>query len=82
MTDFTIHDLGDDVAQQLQDRASEHGHTVEEELRAIVQQALNGRKPARRNIAKRIRECFAPVGGMKLELPPRGPIPEPPRFGE
>ena len=32
------------------------------------------------NLYQRIRSRFAPLGGVDLELPPREPAPEPPRF--
>ena len=39
-----------------------------------------GPKPKPQNFAAIMRECFAPYGGVELELPPREPIREPPRF--
>lgn len=33
-----------------------------------------------KGLGSRIRARFAPLGGIELELPPREPIREPPRF--
>ena len=32
------------------------------------------------NLAEAIRARFAPLGGLELELPPRGPMRDPPDF--
>ncbi len=32
------------------------------------------------NLVKFTRECFAPLGGVELEIPPRGPVREPSYF--
>lgn len=56
---------------------------MEAEARRILQSALNG--PARRatpNLYERVRARFAPLGGADdLEIPPRLPDRDPPRFG-
>ncbi|NDW06036.1 hypothetical protein GTK09_16570 [Jiella sp. 40Bstr34] len=36
--------------------------------------------PSHGNLASRIRARFEPIGGVELELPPRGPSREPPTF--
>ena len=54
---------------------------MEEEARLILGEAV-GREPEPEpdNLASFIHECFAPFGGVELELPPREPMREPPRF--
>ena len=52
---------------------------MEEEVRLILRDAVGG-EPEPENLADFIRECFAPYGGLDLELPPRGPMREPPCF--
>lgn len=80
MASITIRNLDDDLKQRLRLRAAEHGHSMEEEARGILRQALD--KPAvPRNLAAAIRARFAPLGGVDLELPPREPMREPPTFG-
>ena len=52
---------------------------MEEEARVILREAV-GRKPEPENLARFIHECFAPYGGVELELPPREPMRDPPDF--
>lgn len=79
MASITIRNLDDDVKTRLRVRAAENGRSMEEEVRVILREAV-GRKPDSRNLAGLIRARFAPLGGVDLELPPREPAREPPRF--
>ena len=58
MASITIRNLDDDI----------------EEVRVILRDAVTGRETGPRNLARFTRECFASLGGVELELPPRGPI--------
>ena len=80
MASITIRNLDDDVKTRLRVRAAEHHRSMEEEVRIILRDAVNGGGTGPRNLAKFTRECFAPLGGVELELPPRGPMREPPDF--
>ena len=40
-----------------------------------------GQSKVEKGLGSLIRDRFAPLGGIELELPPREPIREPPRFG-
>ena len=51
----------------------------EAEARVILREAV-GREPEPENLARFIHECFAPYGGVELELPTREPMREPPDF--
>ena len=53
---------------------------MEEEVRSILRDAVNGGRAGPQNLATFTRECFASLGGVELELPPRGPMREPPDF--
>ena len=79
MASITIRNLDDDVRTRLRVRAAGNGRSMEEEVRLILRDAVE-REPEPENLADFIRECFAPYGGVDLELPPRGPMREPPRF--
>lgn len=80
MASITIRRLDDDVKARLRLRAAEHGRSMEEEARTILREALRGKaEPA--NLARFVHECFAPFGGVELELPPRGAMREPPALG-
>ena len=79
MASITIGNLDDDVKTRLRIRAAKNGRTMEEEARVILRETL-GRKPAPQNLANLIRARFGPLGGVDIELPPREPAREPPRF--
>ncbi len=81
MSSITIRNLDPGLKEKLRVRAAEHGHSMEAEVRRILQTALTGspRRPER-NLYDRIHARFARLGGVDLELPPREPAREPPRF--
>lgn len=73
-TAMTI-DLGEGLSQRLADRAAENGHSVQEEIRLMVQHSLVHRTTVREpgpSLGEQIRAIVAPIGGVELELPPRG----------
>ena len=77
MASITIRNLDDDVKRRLRVRAADR--SMEEEARLILREAVE-HKEAPRNLASAIRARIAPLGGVDLELPPRGPMREPPSF--
>ena len=79
MASITIRNLDDEVRRQLCVRAAEHSRSMEEEVRVILREAVIDRSSAPRNLADFTRERFAPLGGVALDLPPRGPMREPPK---
>lgn len=79
MASITIRNLDDDTKTRLRTRAAGNGRSMEEEARLILGEAV-GREPEPKNLAVFVRECFAPYGGVELELPHRGRMREPPRF--
>jgi antitoxin FitA len=81
MATLTIRNFDDALKERLRIRAAEHGHSMEAEARRILQLALaDNRRPPERNLYDRIHDRFAALGGVDLELPPREPVREPPRF--
>ena len=80
MANITIRNLDDDVKTRLRVRAAEHHRSMEEEARIILRDALK-RGRSTRNLAEIARTHFGPDNGVDLELPPRGPMREPPSFG-
>ena len=78
MASITIRNLDDEVKTRLRVRAAGNGRSMEEEARLILRAAV-AHKP-RGNLAAAIRARIAPLGGVELELPPRGPAREPPSF--
>ena len=79
MATLTIRKLSDVTKGRLRIRAAEHGRSMEDEARRIIEDAV-GREGDRLNLAEAIHRLFAPLGGVDLELPPRRPIREPPDF--
>ena len=79
MASITIRKLDDEVKARLRVRAAENGRSMEEEARVILGEAV-GCEPAPENLLSIIREHFGPDNGVDLELPPRTPVREPPRF--
>ena len=79
MASITIRNLDDDVKIRLRTRAAGNGRSMAEEVRLILREAVD-REPEPENLANFVRECFAPFGGVEIELPPREPMREPPRF--
>ncbi len=80
MASMTIRNLSNDIKQRLRIQAAEHGHSMEEEARAILHAALTEYAPPA-NLARAIHDRFTPLGGVELDIPPREPMRDPPRFG-
>jgi len=80
MANITIRNLDDDIKTRIRVRAAEHHRSMEEEVRIILREAVDGGHAETRDLAKFTRECFAPLGGVELEPPPRSPMREPPDF--
>ena len=80
MASITIRNLDEGMKTRLRVRAAEHHRSMEEEVRIILYDAVNGGRTGPRDLAKFTRECFAPLSGVELELPSRGPMREPPDF--
>ena len=80
MASITIRNLDDEVKTRLRVRAAEHHRSMEEEARIILRDAVNSGRTGSRDLVEFTRECFAPLGGIDLELPSRGPMRQPPDF--
>ena len=81
MASITIRNLDDDLKRRLRIRAAEHGRSMEEEAREILRQVV-AETPPPRNLAAAIRHRVAPFGGVDVDLPPREPIRDAPRFDQ
>ena len=81
MASITVRNLDPALKERLRIRAAENGHSMEAEARRILQTVLNGpAQPQGQNLYERVHARFAPLGGVDLELPRRGPGREPPRL--
>jgi plasmid stability protein len=84
---ITISGLDESLEARLRVRAEVHGHSMEEEVRDILRMTIcpetvheaDGSRP-RESLATAIRRIVEPIGGMELDLPGRGIVPEPPSF--
>ena len=82
LASITIRNLDEDLKQRLRVRAAEHGHSMEQEARNILSVALDQPQTGE-ELLQRIRARFEEIGFVEpgeLEMPPRGPMREPPRF--
>lgn len=80
MASITIRNLDNDVKTRLRIRADRHGRSMEEEARLILAQAVDREPAPAKGLGTALHELFKPFGGVELELPPREPMREPPRF--
>ena len=73
MASLTIRNLDDATKAQLRLQAARHGHSMEEEARRILRQAVLP-QPAGSDspgLGSRIHAHFADLGGVELDLPAR-----------
>jgi antitoxin FitA len=82
MATLTIRQSDDKTKGKLRVRAAQHGRSMEEEAREILRSALRTSPAARENLGKAIRERFAPLRGVELELPRQDPIRQTAPFAE
>ena len=80
MASITVRKIEDELKQRLRMRAAEHGRSMEEEARSILRSALGGEAVPEKDLGTAIHELFKPFGGVELEIPPREPMRELPRF--
>ena len=78
MASITVRNLEEGLERRLRIRAAENGRSMEQEVRDILISVLDREPPESVNLASAIRARFAPLGGVKLNLPPRDPMREPP----
>ncbi len=80
MASITIRNLDDEVKTRLRVRAADNGRSMEEEARIILRDAVDSELSPAKGLGTAIHELFKPFGGVELELPPRDPMRDPPRF--
>jgi plasmid stability protein len=77
MAQVLVRNLDDDVKQRLQQRARQHGHSMEEEIRDILRQAMADDGAPALRLGSRIAARFAGQG-LTEDLPElRGQAPRP-----
>jgi antitoxin FitA len=78
---MSIRNLDERVVELLRIRAARHGRSMEAEVRAIIVDAV--REPDEGpNLAQAIMARFGELGGVELDLPPRGAAPRAVEFAD
>jgi antitoxin FitA len=77
MASITIRRLPENTKRRLRMRAAHNGRSMEQEARELLEAALSGTEAKSENLGEAIRQIFAPMGGVDLKIPPRGPIRDP-----
>ena len=81
MATITVRNLDESLQQRLRLRAAQHGRSIEEEeAHVILRAALGQEETPVKNLGTALHELFKPFGGVELDIPPREPMREPPRF--
>ena len=80
VTTLTIRNVPSAAKERLRVRAALNGRSMEAELRAILNAALDSDSDRTENLAEAIRRRFAPFGGLELEEHPAEVVGEPPDF--
>lgn len=80
MASLTIRNLPPTVKERLRVRAAQQGHSMEAEARTILQTALEAPPKPKETLSDLMREMFGHEHGIDLELPPREPERDVPRF--
>lgn len=80
MATLTIRNLDDQTKQKLRQIAAKHGHSMEEEVRRILNRAVN--QAEQKGLGTLIAQEFSAIGGVEMELPERSPARPAPNFEE
>ena len=73
LVSFTLTFTDDDELNiRLKDRASANGRTVDRETVEILSHALGAETKHKSELVRKIRAIVDPIGGIELDLPPRG----------
>lgn len=75
MAAISVRDLNEDLAARLRVQAARHGRSMEAEVRAILAESLADDEEDRPNLGQAIRERFAQLGGVQLDIPARENMP-------
>lgn len=68
MAQLVVRNLEEEVKARLQRRANRHGHSMEEEVRDILRNAVRVETAETRPLGSRLRERFAGIG-LEKDVP-------------
>ncbi len=77
MASITIRKLPENTKRRLRIRAARNGRSMEQEARELLELGLARDDAEPVSLGEAIRRRFAPLGGVDLKIPPRGPIRDP-----
>lgn len=82
MTNLTIHNLDESIANNLRVLAQQHGQSIEEEVRKILRQACSDISHETIGLGSKISLRFSEIGGVELPQPTRSLPRQSASFGE
>jgi antitoxin FitA len=77
MASITIRKLPENTKRRLRIRAARNGRSMEQEARELLEASLARTDSEPKDLGEAIHQIFAPLGGVDLKIPPRGPMREP-----
>lgn len=80
MATLTIRNLNEETKARLRQLAAQHGHSMEEEARRILNRAVI--QSEQKGLGTLIAQEFVDIGGVELEIPARSIARPAPRFAE
>jgi antitoxin FitA len=80
MSNITIEQLEPELSQRLEQRAAQHGRTVEAEIKSILSSVLNPDPSPQLDLATAIDRRFADIGEFELPETPRDAMRAAPNF--
>jgi len=72
MATLTIRNLNEETKKKIRLLAAQHGHSMEEEVRRILDRAVNQDDDT--GLGTFISNQFKKIGGIELEIPSRSPV--------
>lgn len=82
MTNLTIHNIDESIANNLRVQAQQHGRSIEEEVRKILRQAFSDTSHETVGLGSKISKRFTEIGGVELPHPTRSLPRQSATFGE
>ncbi len=82
MASLTIRGLDEHLKAKLRVQAAAHGRPMEAEVREILRTGLQLEPASGRTFAESLRRHIAPLGGVELVLPTRGPVRRAPKLAK
>lgn len=77
MASIIIRKLPESTKRRLRLRAARNGRSMEQEARELLEAGLAQPESEPKDLGEAIRRIFAPLGGVDLRIPPRGPMRDP-----